>query len=268
MIGSAGFVWVAAWLILVKGELRGLLARPSRKEAEVEPARSWSRSPATARLRGHGLHQRAARRRGHRDGRIPLWNGRRPGGDRRGDHRSAPGRRRHPAGARGAPWAASLGDIVRNRRFWLLVVVSITINICWHFLVNWIPSYLKQERGMKFEAGNLLSTIPFLAADAGNLLGGWLSRGSPRAAKRRAGAASGDGRRGAADHVRPRHRTRCERTGRGRAALGDRCGDRGVHGQLLLLHPGGHTAPHRAGRGLPRRDWATCSRRASIRSRV
>jgi ACS family hexuronate transporter-like MFS transporter len=77
---------------------------------------------------------------------------------------------------KGAPWAAGLGEIVRNRRFWILVVVSATINICWHFLVNWIPTYLKQERGMEFAAGNYASTIPFLAADAGNLLGGWSSR--------------------------------------------------------------------------------------------
>ncbi len=55
-------------------------------------------------------------------------------------------------------------------------MVSVTINICWHFLVNWIPTYLKQERGMEFQAGNYLSTIPFLAADAGNLFGGWSSR--------------------------------------------------------------------------------------------
>src|SRR5262249_20243416 len=77
---------------------------------------------------------------------------------------------------KGAPWAAGLGDIVRKRRFWILVVVSVSINICWHFLVNWIPSYLKDERKMEFAAGNYLSTIPFLAADAGNLLGGWWSR--------------------------------------------------------------------------------------------
>jgi MFS transporter, ACS family, hexuronate transporter len=77
---------------------------------------------------------------------------------------------------KGASWASALGDIVRNRRFWILVVVSVTINICWHFLVNWVPTYLKQELGMEFEPGNYVSTIPFLAADAGNLLGGWTSR--------------------------------------------------------------------------------------------
>ncbi len=79
-------------------------------------------------------------------------------------------------GLEGASWSASLGDIVRTRRFWILVVVSVSINITWHFLVNWIASYLKDEGKTGFSAGNYLSMIPFLAADAGNLLGGWLSR--------------------------------------------------------------------------------------------
>ena len=57
-----------------------------------------------------------------------------------------------------------------------LVVVSVSINICWHVLINWTPTYLKEERGLAFEAGNFLSAIPFLAADFGNLGGGWLSR--------------------------------------------------------------------------------------------
>jgi nitrate/nitrite transporter NarK len=77
---------------------------------------------------------------------------------------------------KGAAWAASLGDLVRNRRFWIMVVVSVAINICWHFLVNWIPTYLKKERGLEFATGNVLSTIPFLASGGGNLLGGWLAR--------------------------------------------------------------------------------------------
>jgi ACS family hexuronate transporter-like MFS transporter len=79
-------------------------------------------------------------------------------------------------GLQGATWAASLGAVTRNRRFWIMVVVSVCINICWHFLVNWIPTYLKDERGLKFAAGNVLSTIPFLASGVGNVLGGWLAR--------------------------------------------------------------------------------------------
>ena len=37
VIGSAGFVWVAAWLFLVRGEFRRSLARPGRKELEADP---------------------------------------------------------------------------------------------------------------------------------------------------------------------------------------------------------------------------------------
>ncbi len=70
----------------------------------------------------------------------------------------------------------SLGDVVRLRRFWVMCVVGISINVCWHFLVNWLPTILKSDRGMDFKTGTLLSAVPFLAADAGNILGGWASR--------------------------------------------------------------------------------------------
>lgn len=86
--------------------------------------------------------------------------------------------------------AADLGAVVRLRRFWVLVVVSISINVCWHFLVNWLPTYLKTDRGMAFFAGSMLSAVPFLAADAGNLGGGaasrWLARRGLGASRARA----------------------------------------------------------------------------------
>jgi ACS family hexuronate transporter-like MFS transporter len=177
VLGSAGFVWVVAWLFLVRGELRRALARPARKELPADPLEAGP-TPAglpravSAAFAGTLIVAAAIAAVGFRYGQeavqlgiavailgplvvavatpLPLL--------------------------KGAPWAAGLGEIVRNRRFWILVVVSATINICWHFLVNWIPTYLKQERGMDFAAGNYLSTIPFLAADAGNLFGGWSSR--------------------------------------------------------------------------------------------
>ena len=86
--------------------------------------------------------------------------------------------------------AAGLGRVVRLRRFWVLTIVSISINVCWHFLVNWLPTYLKTDRGMAFVAGSLLSSIPFLAADLGNLGGGaasrWLARRGLGASRARA----------------------------------------------------------------------------------
>lgn len=180
VIGSAGFVWVACWLFLVRGELRGLLAGPIRKSPPIDPdplltggetiaglppsvfgmfLSTWL---VAAGLAWMGFHR-------------GLWI------IQLGIALAIVGPLLIAAVVpldrlAGAPWAAGLGQIVRNRRFWILVVVSISINICWHFLVNWIPSYLKDERKLAFAAGNYFSTIPFLAADAGNLFGGWFSR--------------------------------------------------------------------------------------------
>jgi ACS family hexuronate transporter-like MFS transporter len=77
---------------------------------------------------------------------------------------------------KGADWAESLGDVVRMRRFWVMVLVSVSINVCWHFLVNWVPSFLKDDRKMTYLASGLFTALPFLAADAGNLGGGYLAR--------------------------------------------------------------------------------------------
>ena len=76
----------------------------------------------------------------------------------------------------GADWSEALGEVVRLRRFWVLVVTAISINMCWHFLINWLPGYLKQDRGMSFLASGMWSALPFLAADVGNLGGGAISR--------------------------------------------------------------------------------------------
>lgn len=76
----------------------------------------------------------------------------------------------------GTGWARRVGEMVRMRRFWVLVCVTVTINVCWHFLVNWIPTYLQTDRAMAYLTGGLWSALPFLAADVGNLGGGALSR--------------------------------------------------------------------------------------------
>lgn len=90
---------------------------------------------------------------------------------------------------KGADWAVTLGEIVRLRRFWVLATVAITINVCWHFLINWLPTYLKDDRGMTRLASGMISALPFLAADVGGLGGGMISRllvgrgASPRGAR-------------------------------------------------------------------------------------
>jgi len=81
-----------------------------------------------------------------------------------------------PGKLKGADWAEALGEVVRLRRFWVLAVVSISINVCWNFLINWLPTYLRDDRGMTRLASGMLSAVPFLAADVGGLGGGLASR--------------------------------------------------------------------------------------------
>jgi MFS transporter, ACS family, hexuronate transporter len=172
VIGSAGFVWVAAWLFLVQGKERRLLAKPDwRQELSVDGGQSLSGTALSA-FGGVIVAALAL-------GLSAIWYG--PSAIWLGIAMAMLGPllvslllRADQLPATG--WAASLSDVVRHRKFWILVVVSISINICWHFLINWIPTYLKDERGLNDQTGNYLSAVTFLAADAGNLAGGWLSR--------------------------------------------------------------------------------------------
>jgi ACS family hexuronate transporter-like MFS transporter len=64
------------------------------------------------------------------------------------------------------------GTILSHPGFWLLILVSITINPCWYFCCDWIPGYLKEQSGLPFLRAGLLSTFVFLGGDIGNYVGG------------------------------------------------------------------------------------------------
>jgi ACS family hexuronate transporter-like MFS transporter len=81
-----------------------------------------------------------------------------------------------PRQLEGADWASSLGDVVRQRKFWVIAVVGITINVTWHFLVNWIAIFFQEERRLGLLVGGMVTSLPFLAAGLGNLGGGALTR--------------------------------------------------------------------------------------------
>jgi MFS transporter, ACS family, hexuronate transporter len=171
VIGALGFVWVVAWQLVLSGP-RGSKLLPSRPE-RLEPVEKRALSSSA---------------RGTFGAVIMLAVGLALGAFRFG----APAvwwsiawlmfgflfaaRALPLAAVQGVDWAEGLGTVVRFRRFWVLAVVSISINVCWHFLVSWLPSYLKSDRGMSFLAGGLLSSVPFLAADLGNLGGGFVTR--------------------------------------------------------------------------------------------
>ena len=53
--------------------------------------------------------------------------------------------------------------------------MGVTINVTWHFLVNWMALFFQEERRLGLLVGGMVSALPFLAADAGNLGGGLLT---------------------------------------------------------------------------------------------
>jgi len=71
-----------------------------------------------------------------------------------------------------------LASIARKRDFWLLATSAVVVNSVSYFLADWIPLYLKTERGFGFASGNALSMLVYGGLDAGNLLVGLFVRGA------------------------------------------------------------------------------------------
>jgi len=69
-----------------------------------------------------------------------------------------------------------LGRILRKRSFWLLSVSAVIVNSVSYFLADWIPLYLKTERGFSFSVGNALSVVVYASLELGNILVGLFVR--------------------------------------------------------------------------------------------
>lgn len=69
------------------------------------------------------------------------------------------------------PWM----KILEYRQAWGFIVGKFMTDPIWWFYIFWLPSYLKQARGFSLEMIGYFAWIPFFAADAGSILGGWLS---------------------------------------------------------------------------------------------
>ena len=85
------------------------------------------------------------------------------------------------------PWTQILG----YRQAWGFIVAKFMTDPIWWFYIFWLPSYLKQGRGFTLQEIGYFAWIPFLAADVGSMMGGWLSgffmkRGWPLSRARKA----------------------------------------------------------------------------------
>ncbi|NIE62314.1 MFS transporter [Burkholderia sp. Ax-1719] len=66
-------------------------------------------------------------------------------------------------------------DILGSRRFWAIALPRFFAEPAWQTFSFWIPLYLATERHMDLKQIALFAWLPFLAADMGGILGGYLS---------------------------------------------------------------------------------------------
>ena len=76
--------------------------------------------------------------------------------------------------------ATTIGSIVGTSRFWAIAVPRFLAEPAWQTFSFWVPLYFAKERGWDLTQIALFAWVPFLAADAGGILGGyaapWLQR--------------------------------------------------------------------------------------------
>lgn len=73
------------------------------------------------------------------------------------------------------PRRATAAEIVRAPKFWVIAVPRFLAEPAWQTFSFWIPLYLATERGMNLAEIALFAWLPFLAADLGGVLGGYIS---------------------------------------------------------------------------------------------
>ncbi len=70
---------------------------------------------------------------------------------------------------------ATAREILGAGKFWAIAVPRFLAEPAWQTFSFWIPLYLATERGMDLKQIALFAWLPFLAADLGGVLGGYLS---------------------------------------------------------------------------------------------
>jgi ACS family hexuronate transporter-like MFS transporter len=72
---------------------------------------------------------------------------------------------------------SSLGwrELLRYRQVWAIVLARFFADPVWWLYISWLPKYLADDRGFSLTKIGLFAWVPYAAADAGSLSGGWLS---------------------------------------------------------------------------------------------
>ena len=81
------------------------------------------------------------------------------------------------ADALGIEPPAPLGwrELLRYRQVWAIILARFLTDPIWWLYISWLPKYLADARGFSLVKIGLFAWVPYVAADAGSLSGGWLS---------------------------------------------------------------------------------------------
>jgi ACS family hexuronate transporter-like MFS transporter len=69
------------------------------------------------------------------------------------------------------PWATLLG----YRQTWAILLSRFFCDPVWWLYITWLPLYLYKVHGFSLKEIGYFAWVPFVAADAGSLFGGWMS---------------------------------------------------------------------------------------------
>jgi ACS family hexuronate transporter-like MFS transporter len=73
------------------------------------------------------------------------------------------------------PPPLSWRELLRYRQVWAIVLARFLTDPVWWLYISWLPKYLADARGFSLVKIGLFAWVPYVAADAGSLSGGWLS---------------------------------------------------------------------------------------------
>lgn len=82
---------------------------------------------------------------------------------------------REPEAVRGTKEGSDLSGLLRNYRFWLMVVYHFAVLATFAGLTTWLPKYLREVRGFDVGAMVLFTSLSYLGSFLSSLLFGFLS---------------------------------------------------------------------------------------------
>lgn len=66
-------------------------------------------------------------------------------------------------------------ELLTYRQTWSIILARFLVDPIWWLYITWLPLFLYQVHGFDLKKIGLFAWVPFVAADAGSLLGGWFS---------------------------------------------------------------------------------------------